>query len=266
MRAMSKTFTLALLLACSFLMRSAAAAQSAPARVSIELQGVPGEGPDAAYQLTRTSMTEEQWKQYVDEVRRKYKTWESDTGGDMGRFLNDRLIIVALSAAGGDVDAVQRGMAYLALYKEFNQAPPSVVTKFLAEHRGSASRLLKDFTWEKAGEYVRNRRWREDIAERRNAAKPVEVAEIKPAPMSMAAAPAVVAPPAPAKEPEVAAKAPAAALPETSKSLDLAAVSPQTYSAQGVGRPISLSCLRLLALDWQTLTMPQATETPLTEE
>ncbi|MCZ7648443.1 MAG: hypothetical protein M5U26_24815 [Planctomycetota bacterium] len=58
------------------------------------------DAPGLAYHLMRTYMTEAQWKAEVTYWEKRYKDWESDNRGDMGRFLNDRLIIVALSAAG----------------------------------------------------------------------------------------------------------------------------------------------------------------------
>ena len=232
--------------------------------MSLQLTGSPADGPEIACRLTRTFMTDEQWKQYVAEFRRKFQNWEADTGGDMGRFLNDRLIIVALSAAGGEVDAIQRGMAYLALYKEFNQIPPSIVTKFLAEHKDSAGRLLKDFTWGRASEYVKNRRWREDIAARKariaaEAETMTATAQAKPPETAAAPAPPLLLPEA------VVADAPRVAVAEPRKATEVAATL-QTYSAQSVGQPPVLSCLRLLAQDWHTLTAPATPEIPLTPE
>jgi hypothetical protein len=149
-------------------------------RISLELTGRSDDGPRIAYTLSRTVLSQQQWEQRVEDFLGKYQTWEKDTGGDMGRYLNDRLIIVALSAAGGEIEKIQGGMAFLALYWQFGQQAPSVVTKFLAEHRNSASRLLKDFTWEKASDYVKNKRWREDIAERRRLANQAAAAQPPP--------------------------------------------------------------------------------------
>jgi hypothetical protein len=232
--------------------------------LSLQLTGSPADGPEIACRLTRTFMTEEQWKQYVAEFQRKFKNWEADTGGDMGRFLNDRLIIVALSAAGGEVDAIQHGMAYLALYREFNQAAHPAVTKFLTEHKDSAGRLLQDFTWDKASDYVKNRRWREDIAARRaklaaEAGKTTAMAQARPPETAAPAAPAATS----LKPPEVAvASAPKVTVPSAPE----VASAPRTYSAQSVGQPMVLSCLRLLAQDWHTLTAPATPEIPLTPE
>jgi hypothetical protein len=266
-----RSAALVLVCLCTLLARPVRAAEAqprTPLSLSLQLTGSPADGPEIAYRLTRTFMTDEQWKQYVSEFRRKFRNWEADTGGDMGRFLNDRLIIVALSAAGGEVDAIQRGMAYLALYREFNQIPPSIVTKFLTEHKDSAGRLLKDFTWGRASEYVKNRRWREDIAARKakiaaEAEKMTATAQAKPP--ETAAAPAPPAAPLLMSPEAAVAGAPRVAVAEPRKATEVVATL-QTYSAQSVGQPPVLSCLRLLAQDWHTLTAPATPEIPLTPE
>ncbi len=148
------------------------------------------DAPQLAYHLMRTYLTEAEWKAEVTKVQRRFKDWERDTKGDMGRFLNDRLIIVALSAAGGEPEKIKRGVSYLALYHEFKEIPPGIVTKFMGTHFGSMSRLLNGFTWEKATDYVKQKRWREDLRKpvpvesnrQETAVVPGESAEIKPAP------------------------------------------------------------------------------------
>jgi hypothetical protein len=262
---MVRSTVLVLVCLCALLANPVRAAQPEPRAVlSVQLTGSPADGPEIAYRLMRTFMTEEQWKQYVADFRRKFQNWEADTGGDMGRFLNDRLIIVALGAAGGEADAIQRGMAYLALYKEFNQTPPSVVTTFLTEHKDSAGRLLKEFTWERASEYVKNRRWREDIAARK--AK-LAAAAAGATITAQAKAPEVRAAevPAPKLSEPIAASAPKVAAVEPRRAPE-AAAEPQTYSAQSVGQAPVLSCLRLLSQDWHTLNMPATPDIPLTPE
>jgi len=142
-------------------------------------------GPAIAAALTETFLTQEQFKNEVEKIRSKFEDWEKDTQGDMGRYLNDRLILVALGAANGKVDRIQRGILWLAFYKEFEQASPQIVAKFLREHSGSLNRLFTDFTWEKASQYIKNKEWRKDIEERKKAAE----AQIAPAqPMTAAIA------------------------------------------------------------------------------
>lgn len=106
-----------------------------------------------------------QWQGEVKKLRTRYEDWANDNrNGSIGQYLDDRLIVVALSASGGKIEKIQKGMMWLAFYKEFNQQAPTVVTRFLAEHRGSMTRLFDQFNWDKASEYVKNKEWRTDLA------------------------------------------------------------------------------------------------------
>jgi len=128
-------------------------------------------GPEIAAALAETFLTQKQFRDEVEKLRSKYEDWEKDTQGDMGRYLNDRLVMVALGAANGKVERIQRGILWLAFYKEFDQVTPAVVAKFLREHSVSLNSLFKDFTWEKASQYIKNKEWRKDIEGRRKAAE-----------------------------------------------------------------------------------------------
>ena len=121
------------------------------------------DGSRMAKALADTFLTEDQWKVEVKKLRDKFEDWERDTQGDMSRYLNDRLIIVALSAANGKVEKIQRGILWLAFYKEFEQEQPGIVAKFVREHQGSLSKLFTDFTWDKASLYIKNKEWRKDF-------------------------------------------------------------------------------------------------------
>ena len=125
------------------------------------------DGPALAYELRRTFLSEAKWKEQVGSMQSRYQDWEKENKGDMGQFLNDQLVSVALGAAGGEVEKIQKGVAWLALYKEFKQEAHPLVLKFMREHRGSVTRLLTNFNWEKATLYVKNREWRRDIEERK---------------------------------------------------------------------------------------------------
>ncbi len=129
------------------------------------------DGSKIAVKLAETFLTDAQFKQEVKKLRERYEDWEKDTQGDMNRYLNDRLIIVALSAANGKVDKIQRGILWLAFYKEFEQEQPGIVAKFMREHQGTLSKLFTDFTWEKASQYIKNKEWRKDYEEQRKKAQ-----------------------------------------------------------------------------------------------
>lgn len=213
--------------------------------LTFELRGDVMDGPNLAYAMMRTFMTEEEWQQRVADCRKRFETWEHDNHGDMGQFLNDRLIIVALGAAGGDVKEVQKGVAYLALYKEFRQVPPGLVTKFLSEHTESVTELLSSFTWDKASEYVKTKRWREDIAKRKAKAKqereqaksrentPDQASETTPAPKLVA---------------EVVTADPVTQTVDSAVPAETAVLPPAT--------------LQLMSLQWDVLSEPYMAERP----
>ena len=115
-----------------------------------------------SYDLVRSFMTEKQWEEQVSELRERFEDWERNNEGDIGRYLNDRFIMVALGAVGGEVEKIKRGIIWLAFYKEFNQQVPRVVSNAVLRHRESLTRLFKDFSWEKASQYVKNKEWRND--------------------------------------------------------------------------------------------------------
>lgn len=115
-----------------------------------------------SYELTRSFMTKEQWAEQVAAFRKKFEDWEKDNEGDVGRYLNDRFLMVALGAVSGEVEKIKRALVWLALYKEFNQQVPGVVTTAMTRHRESLGRLLKDFSWDKASLYIKNKEWRKD--------------------------------------------------------------------------------------------------------
>jgi hypothetical protein len=127
------------------------------------------DGPTMARELIRTFLSDKEFQKEVKELKGKFEDWEKQSEGDMGRYLNDRFILMGLAAAGGKVDKIKKGMIWLAFYKEFNQPPPSMVVKFLNEHQGSLTRLFTDFRWEKASTYIKNKEWRTDIEERKKA-------------------------------------------------------------------------------------------------
>ena len=130
-------------------------------KISVAVED-PFDASSVAYDLTMTWMKSEEWQKKVAALRTLFKDWEKINGGDMGQYLNDRFVIVALSAGSGKVDSLKNGFVWLAYYKEFNQKVPSVVSKVLRDHKSSLELLFKDFTWERASQYVRNKEWRRD--------------------------------------------------------------------------------------------------------
>jgi hypothetical protein len=130
------------------------------------------DGPGVGYQLVRTFLNEEQWQEMVSALRQKFSDWEKENEGDIGRYLNDRFIIVALGAVSGDIEKIKKGIIWLAYYKEFGQQAPGVVKFALTRHRDSLSRLFDDFSWEKAAQYIKNKEWRKDNEQKKVSVAP----------------------------------------------------------------------------------------------
>jgi hypothetical protein len=120
------------------------------------------DGPTLAHGLVCAFLTEQEWESRVKELLKSHSQWKKDYDHDLGRYLNDRLVAKALQAAGGEPEKIKEGMIWLAYYKELKQQEPEIIRTFLKEHKASLSKLLQNFTWEKATEYVKMKKWRED--------------------------------------------------------------------------------------------------------
>jgi len=156
----------------------------AQAPIAVSVQTPPVVSPDAqkivlkiddpldasglAYDLTMSWINSEEWQRRVVAMRKHFNDWEESNGGDgdMGRYLNDRLIVIALGAATGKVDSLKNGFVWLAYYKEFNQQVPAIVSNVMRDHQASLLKLFNDFSWERASQYVRNKEWRGDIVKK----------------------------------------------------------------------------------------------------
>jgi hypothetical protein len=143
-----------------------AAPKSIPGLVALKIEE-PLDPSQVAYELTMSWMKSDEWKKKVKTFKSRFDDWEASTDGDMARYLNDRLICVAMGCASGKVESLKDGFAYLALYREFNQQVPGVVEKIFRDHRQSLLKLFAEFTWERASDYVKNKEWRKDAPERK---------------------------------------------------------------------------------------------------
>jgi hypothetical protein len=123
------------------------------------------DGAGLAHALARCVYTEQQLQEKAKDYLSKMEDWANDTGGSKEDYLGARLVGIALSAAGGEPEKIQKAIQFLAMYRELGLDEPQVVVTFMKEHQGSLNRLLTDFSWAKASEYVKSKRWREDIAE-----------------------------------------------------------------------------------------------------
>ncbi|MGD0089081.1 MAG: hypothetical protein ABSE73_04110, partial [Planctomycetota bacterium] len=77
------------------------------------------DGPAIAAAIKDTFMSKRDWEKEVTQFWSRFKDWESDTGGNVGRYLNDRMILVGLGASGGKPEKLKKAFIWLAMYKEF---------------------------------------------------------------------------------------------------------------------------------------------------
>lgn len=232
------------------LVRSAEPPGTTSQPIQFELTGDVMDGPNLAHTMMHTFMTEQEWKQRVADCRKRYVTWEQDNHGDMGQFLNDRLVIVALGAAGGGMKEVQNGVAYLALYKEFAQVPPGLVLKFLRDHKESVTELLSSFTWGKASDYVKNKRWREDIARWKAKAREERAKVARPPVDQTGTVAAAIAQP------------PVQEVPATLPPVQTAEARPADPPCANAPA-VPPAALQAMSLRWDLLSEPFMAETPL---
>jgi hypothetical protein len=118
------------------------------------------DAPTIARELVRTFMTDAEFTEELTKVRSRIEDFEKEVGGEPGRFLNDRLVIHGLNASNGKIEKVQKGIVWLAFYKELRLNPPQAVENFMKVNRDALIALFGDFSWEKAGAFIRNREWK----------------------------------------------------------------------------------------------------------
>ena len=63
--------------------------------IKYDLTGGVMDGPNLAYAMMRTFMTEDEWQQRVAECRKRFETWEHDNHGDMGHVWTQPLCVKA---------------------------------------------------------------------------------------------------------------------------------------------------------------------------
>jgi len=110
----------------------------------------------AAYDIARKDLSDEDWKKYIRKTDSSYETWQNDTpDGDLNRYLNDKLIEIAPSVRNGEIKALKRAMYWLALYKHYECQPPWYVRDVATQYRRALNALLRDFSWERASELIK---------------------------------------------------------------------------------------------------------------
>ena len=113
-----------------------------------------------AREAAKAILSKEEWQAEVDKMKHRFANAKSDGDADMGQFLNDHLLGIALAARGGDIPKLRDGLVFVAMYKEFDQPLPDALTNFIKLNLDSINHLVSEFTWDKAQAYVRNKQWR----------------------------------------------------------------------------------------------------------
>ncbi|MBE7463216.1 MAG: hypothetical protein HS116_06915 [Planctomycetes bacterium] len=137
----------------------------------LKLEG-PRDAPRVAKAIARTRLSEEQWQAEFEAMQKKYASWaqqrrRESLPDDLGRYLNDRLTILAFRAMSGDPAVLQEGALWLSFYAPSREPLPGIVTAFAEEHRDSINRVLEAFTWERAAAYVKAKQWAKDAEAKR---------------------------------------------------------------------------------------------------
>lgn len=127
----------------------------------------PNDAARVAREAVATFMGDAEFKAKAAELRKKYERWKEEYREDMDRYLNDRIIPVALAATSGKADKLKEGALFLAYYYEFRQPVPSLVSDFVKDNLDSLNRIFGAFTWERGAAYVKAKQWRKDLDEKR---------------------------------------------------------------------------------------------------
>ena len=134
--------------------------------LSIYRKSGPASGPALSREMVRTFLTDEAWKKEVERLKGQYKEWSKEHDSDMGTYLNDRFLMTALAAGGGNLERIRRAIIWLAFYHEFSQAAPLIASKFLEKYKESVKGVFKAFTWERVAQYVVSKEWRKHLADK----------------------------------------------------------------------------------------------------
>ncbi|MCZ7648442.1 MAG: hypothetical protein M5U26_24810 [Planctomycetota bacterium] len=119
--------------------------------------------------------------------------------------------------------------------------------KFMENHQGSVSRLMDGFTWEKASDYVKQKRWREDL----NKDTPKPQAAPAPPPQTTVEKPAAADAPPPPK-PQVEPKGISMAAPAEEEPANAAAT--------------DVPWIDGCAMEWSSLVPPPPVHIPLSTQ
>jgi hypothetical protein len=112
---------------------------------------------DIAYDIARKQMSQAEWDKYCKDTEARFRTWvnDHDGSGDLGNYLNEKLLEIAPAARGGDVPALKRLVPFIALYHHFKEQPPERLASISQKYITELEELAADFTWEKLSASVK---------------------------------------------------------------------------------------------------------------
>lgn len=113
---------------------------------------------ERAYQLAQKDQKPEDWKKFIKKTREHFETWSNDNpSGNLNRFLDDKLLPIAMNVPKGEVKTLKKFIYWLALYKEFDAQPPWYIREIANDNRQDVEDLHKDFSWERMSEIIKQR-------------------------------------------------------------------------------------------------------------
>jgi len=117
------------------------------------------EVPEIAYDIMRKDLKPTDWRKFVKRAQDSYETWAGDNpSGNFKRFLDDRLLQVALGVPSGEIKTLKKFICWLSLYREFGEPAPSYIRDIAEENKKDLDSLLEDFSWERASELVKKKK------------------------------------------------------------------------------------------------------------
>lgn len=115
---------------------------------------------ELAYQRATMDQKPAEWEKFVKQTKDRFETWSNDNpsgAGNINRYLNEKLLPIAMSVPSGEVKNLKKFIYWIALYKTFDSLPPWYVLEIAKENQADIEELHKDFTWEKMSAMVKKR-------------------------------------------------------------------------------------------------------------
>ena len=111
-----------------------------------------------AHQLAIKDLTQAEFDKYVKKTKEHFETWSNDNpSGNLNRFLNDKLLPIAMYVPKGEIKTLKKFIYWLALYQEFDAQPPWYILEIGRDNSEQIEDLHKNFSWERMSDIVKKR-------------------------------------------------------------------------------------------------------------